>query len=120
MNQTSFASSLTAQLGLWWPVLLGLLVLYVPTYYDLANAIWNTEEQAHGPIVLIVALYLIWTKRHIFIPAGGGAAVDVRPRPVLGWSLLALGLLLYALVRSQEILLFEVGSRRSQCCWGPC
>jgi exosortase B len=111
MNQIPSASSLPAQLSLWWPVLLGLLVLYVPTYYDLANGIWNTEEQAHGPIVLIVALYLIWTKRHIFIPAGGAAAVDVRPRPVLGWSLLAFGLLLYALGRSQDILLFEVGSQ---------
>ncbi len=100
----------------WWPVLVGLLVLYVPTYYGLANGIWNSEEQAHGPIVLVVALYLIWTKREIFLPpvaiqAGTPATGAARPRPILGWSLLVFGLLLYALGRSQEILLFEVGSQ---------
>lgn len=108
MNQTAPTPSLLAQLSLWWPVILGLLVLYLPTYWDLANGLWNSEEQAHGPIVLVVALYLIWTKRHIFIP---DPAAPARPRPVLGWSLLVFGLLLYALGRSQEILLFEVGSQ---------
>lgn len=89
---------------LWWPVLIGLAALYLPTYYELATGIWNSEEQAHGPIVLVVALYLIWSKKEILF------AVD-HPRPVLGWSLLLFGLLLYAVGRSQEILLFEVGSQ---------
>ncbi len=99
-------------LRLWWPVLLGLLALYLPTYYDLANGIWNTEEQAHGPIVLAVTLYLIWAQRAVFLsaPAGQGQG-EVKTRPILGWSLLVFGLLLYALGRSQEILLFEVGSQ---------
>lgn len=108
MSQTTSAPSPLAQLSPWWPIILGLLVLYLPTYWDLANGLWNTEEQAHGPIVLVVALYLLWTKRHIFIP---DPASPARPRPVLGWSLLVFGLLLYALGRSQEILLFEVGSQ---------
>lgn len=108
MNPTTSAPSPLAQLSPWWPIILGLLVLYLPTYWDLANGLWNTEEQAHGPIVLVVALYLIWTKRHIFIP---DPATPARPRPVLGWGLLVFGLLLYALGRSQEILLFEVGSQ---------
>ena len=51
----------------WWPVLLGLAVLYAPTYWMLAHGLWNSEEQAHGPIVLIVALFLIWQKRDIFL-----------------------------------------------------
>lgn len=100
-------SSLSAYLGLWWPILLGLLVLYLPTYYDLANGLWNSEEQAHGPIVLMVALYLIWTQKAILIQP----APDSARRPVLGWLLLVFGLLLYAVGRSQEILLFEVGSQ---------
>ncbi len=108
MSQTTSAPSPLAQLSPWWPIILGLLVLYLPTYWDLANGLWNTEEQAHGPIVLVVALYLLWTKRHIFIP---DPASPARPRPVLGWSLLVFGLLLYAQGRSQEILLFEVGSQ---------
>ena len=94
----------------WWPILLGLLVLYIPTYWMLAHGLWNTEEQAHGPIVLVVALFLIWQKRDVFLRD----VVDTTMRssnPVLGWTLLVLGLLAYALGRSQDILLFEVGSQ---------
>ena len=99
-------------LRLWWPVLIGLAVLYGPTYYELANGIWNTEEQAHGPIVLVVAAYLIWMKRAVlFTPLSAGEGEAAPTRPLLGWSLLVFGLLLYALGRSQEILLFEVGSQ---------
>jgi exosortase B len=107
-----------AALGAWWPVLVGLLVLYLPTYYGLANGIWNSEEHAHGPIVLAVALFLIWQARHFFLEAPRAVATDADGaealgdrRPKTGWTLLILGLLFYALGRSQEILLFEVGSQ---------
>jgi exosortase B len=88
----------------WWPVLLGLLVLYLPSYWDMANGIWNSEEHAHGPIVLIVTLYLLWSKRAVLAEAE-------HPHPVLGWALLLLGLLVYAVGRSQEIMLLEAGSQ---------
>jgi len=97
----------TAQsiLAEWWPVILGLLVMYVPTYGGLANGIWNTEEQAHGPIVLMVVLWLLWQKRaDILAPAE-------RTSPIAGGVLLVFGLLLYILGRSQDILIFEVGSQ---------
>ena len=94
----------------WWPVLLGLVVLYAPTYWMLAHGIWNSEEQAHGPIVLVVALFLIWQKRDIFLVDVSGQAAGPT-NTVFGWTLLVIGLLFYALGRSQEILLFEVGSQ---------
>ena len=94
----------------WWPVLLGLVVLYAPTYSMLAHGIWNSEEQAHGPIVLVVALFLIWQKRDIFLVDVSGQAAGPT-NTVFGWTLLVIGLLFYALGRSQEILLFEVGSQ---------
>jgi hypothetical protein len=97
-----------APLKVWWPVLLGLLALYVPTYWDLAHGLWNSEEQAHGPIVLAVALFLLWQKRAVFEP---GSTPPTRGQVALGWTLLVLGLLAYALGRSQDILLFEVGSQ---------
>lgn len=98
-----------ALLRLWWPVLIGLLVLYVPTYWDLSNGIWNSEEQAHGPIVLMVALYLLWMQRGVLAP--DAVQAGDASHPVLGGFVLFFGLLLYALGRSQEILLFEVGSQ---------
>jgi exosortase B len=87
-------------------VLLGLAALYGPTYYDLANGLWNSEEHAHGPIVLIVALYLIWRSRAVLLAPGAD-----KPNAAIGWPVLALGLLIYALGRSQDIILFEVGSQ---------
>jgi len=93
-----------AGLAAWWPVLLGLAVLYLPTYWELANGIWNQEEHAHGPIVLVVVLYLLWTQRAALLTQG-------VTYPYTGWGLLVFGLLLYALGRSQDILLLEVGSQ---------
>jgi exosortase B len=96
-----------AALKTWGPIVLGLLVLYVPTYWMLAHGIWNTEEQAHGPIVLAVTLYLIWQKRDALVQVGAPGRVEV----VIGWTLLIVGLLAYALGRSQDILIFEIGSQ---------
>jgi exosortase B len=91
----------------WWPVVLGLLVLYLPTYWMLAHGIWNEDDHAHGPIVLVVALYLIWQRRSVFTSTGAPS----RGEAAAGWTLLIVGLLAYALGRSQDIMLFEVGSQ---------
>lgn len=93
----------------WWPILAGLLALYVPTYWMLAHGLWNQDDHAHGPIVLIVTVYLIWMQRTVFVTAAHAA-----PNPLeitAGWALLVIGLVAYALGRSQDILLFEVGSQ---------
>ena len=92
-------------IGLWWPVVIGALALYLPTYYDLAHGLWDTEEYAHGPIVLIVTLYLIWSKRKEL------GEQPEKTSPLLGWPLLVVGLVMYSVGRSQDILLFEVGSQ---------
>ncbi len=89
----------------WLPVLIGLSALFIPTYLDLAHSIWRSEEQSHGSIVLVVALFLIWQKRETLV-AGENA-----PCVVSGSLLLGFGLLLYAIGRSQDILIFEVGSQ---------
>jgi len=90
--------------------MVGLLVLYVPTYWMLAHGLWNSDDYAHGPIVLVVTFFLIWQQRAVFIHDTG-----IRPPTlgagVAGWLLLVSGLLMYALGRSQDILLFEVGSQ---------
>lgn len=93
----------------WWPVILGLAVLYVPTYWTLAHGLWNTEEQAHGPIVLAITLFLIWQKRDIFLSSSSQQPTGANV--IFGWSILAIGLLAYTLGRSQDILLLEIGSQ---------
>lgn len=89
----------------WLCVAAGLAVLYVPTLWALFNGIWMSDNQGHGPIVLALSLWLIW-KRWPEVSTWEGA----RPMPVLGWTLLALGGLIYVVGRSQAILLLEVGS----------
>lgn len=99
-----------APLKTWWPIILGLVALYAPTYWTLAHGLWHEDDHAHGPIVLIVSLFLIWQKREVFM----GSDPATKPNSVqvaLGWALLIFGLLMYALGRSQLILLFEVGSQ---------
>jgi exosortase B len=94
-----------AQLREWWPVVLGLAVLYVPSLYTLFTGVWSTTEQGHGPIILAIACWLIWRKwpemEQSCGTAGGSAA---------GWPLLVIGLLCYVLGRSQDIPVLEIGS----------
>jgi exosortase B len=107
---TAFSQKLPSRIGpdlaLWWPVLLGLLAMYVPTYYNLATTIWQTEEQAHGPLILIVVLYLIWQRREYLL-----ANTAIKTRPLPGSLILLFGLLLYVLGRSQDIFIFDIGSQ---------
>jgi exosortase B len=92
-------------LASYWPILVGLAILYLPTYWDLWHSIWQSEEQGHGPIILLVALYLVSREYHRL------AALQPRPRIILGSALLGVGLVLYAMGRSQAILIFEIGSQ---------
>lgn len=101
----------TPWIGRWLPVLLGLAALYLPTYWRLANGIWNNEEDAHGPLILMVAYYLLWTKRDAFTALGGDKPWSSGANVVAGWLLLVFGLLMYAIGRSQTILILEVGSQ---------
>jgi exosortase B len=88
----------------WWPVALGLLVLYLPTGYDMAHTVWNTEDQAHGPMVVCVSMWLLWNQRQALLDTNG------EPRLLAGGALMVMGLLLYVLGRSQSVVLLELGS----------
>jgi exosortase B len=89
----------------WLPIAAGLAVLYVPSLYDLFKGIWSTDEQMHGPLVLGISLWLMYRNW----PAMEQAALGGKPN-AWGWPVFIFGLLLYALGRSQDILLFEIGS----------
>lgn len=86
-------------------VLAGLALLYLPTWWDLAHTIWQSEDQSQGPLILLASLFLLAQRRHAI------AALPTRPSGAAGWPVLVFGLLMYAVGRSQSIWLFEVGSQ---------
>lgn len=100
-----FLTGLRAALPEWWPVLVGLALLFVPTFYSLFTGAWISEEQGHGPIIFGLALWLIYRKWPAMLAA---SAPPSGART--GWAVLALGLAAYLLGRSQQILMLEIGS----------
>ena len=96
-----------AQLNLFVAALLlaGFAALYGPSYLDLARRVWPTDEQGHGPMILALGLWLIYAKRHAI------AALPVQPDKALGTGLLIIGVLMYALGRTQGMLVLEVLSQ---------
>ena len=95
--------ALRAVLPEWWPVFLGLAILFVPTFYDLFTGPWVGEEQGHGPIIFGLALWLIYRKWPDVLDA------TTPPRSSwTGWPILAFGLVAHLLGRSQHILMLEI------------
>lgn len=105
MNTLAIRSmrSFRAALPEWWPVLIGMVVLLAPTFYDLFTGPWVGEEQGHGPIIFGLALWLIYRKWNEMLEA------TTPPRSSwIGWPILVAGLLAHMLGRSQKILMLEV------------
>ena len=111
MSNLSTSSIQTRLVGIkaampeWWPVLLGLVVLYVPTFYGLLNGLWATEGQAHGPIILALALWLIYRQWPEMMEKSEGKSPSQ-----FGWIVLLIGLVLYILGRALQVQIFEVSS----------
>ncbi|HEU4709066.1 MAG TPA: exosortase B [Methylophilaceae bacterium] len=90
----------------WIPVAIGLAAICLPTFYHLSQTAWNTDENGHGPIILAVFCWLMWQKRHVLIDA----TYVTETSPVLGWSGLIFGLLVFIIGSSQGIATLEVGA----------
>ena len=88
----------------WAALLLGLALLYVPTYVDLSRGLWRDDAYAHGPIILVVFAWLLWRSRAVLLDA------RLKPAPLAGAATLAFGLVMYLLGRTQALTVFEVTS----------
>lgn len=85
----------------WALALVGLVSLYAPTFRDLSQSIWSTDEQGHGPVVLLLCLWLFWRQRDALTEFHEGSD---RTPAAWGWALLAMALVLHVFGRSQRIL----------------
>jgi exosortase B len=88
-------------------VLVGLLfasvvAAYIPTYLKLAAGAWRTEQEGHGPIIILAAVWLAWQCRDELKKS------VISPAPMTGWAILLVGLLMMIIGRSQDVLLIEV------------
>ena len=96
-----------ARLAPWGILLAGLCALYVPTFVDLFNGLWTSDQNAHGPIVFGVAMWFLWFKSRLI---AADTSTVLQPAPRAGAIAIAVGLIFYVLGRSQSVYLFEVGS----------
>lgn len=91
-----------------WVILLGALIaVYIPVFADLAAVLWRGQQNAHGPLVLLIALWFLGYQIRRIAAEGGLVA---KPNPRLGWAVLGLGLIMYVLGRSQTVYILEAGS----------
>jgi exosortase B len=86
-------------------LLFGFALLYAPAYLDLAQRVWPSDEQGHGPVILALGLWLIYGKRHAL------AALPARPDIVPGTVLLVMGVSMHALGSTQGMLVFTIFSQ---------
>ena len=82
-------------------LLLGAVILAVPTLLFVAQESWSTEQGAHGPIVMSTGAWLFWRL--------WPDARAVARRPSLGrvWILLAVALPLYLFARVTQVVELE-------------
>lgn len=81
---------------------MALAVLLIPSWLMLAQRVWASDEQGHGPIILGVTLWLAWQRRQ--------ALVDLpdRSESLPGWVCVLFGLAAYVVGRSQYVDTLEV------------
>lgn len=83
------------------------LFLFFPTYHYSFQYNWSREDQSHGLIVLLIVIYLLWNK----LPS-----LTLKPsitifESLIGWLFIVIGLIIFVLGRSQNILLLDLGSQ---------
>lgn len=109
----SFANYFAARIRLlknvmpeFWPILLGILILYVPTFYDLFNGLWITEAQMHGPIIFAMAIWIMSRRWQLMLEK-----CSAKPSfTSIAWIIFVISLVLYIIGRIEQIILFELGS----------
>jgi exosortase B len=89
----------------WLIAIIGFAAMYLPVYWWAATGIWQSDEQAHGALILLVMLWLFWGLRQPI------ATIVAAPAPRWGWPIFAFGLLVYFVGRVFNISILEFGSQ---------
>jgi len=97
----------------------GMLAFVAPTMIDVARSSWSTEQGAHGPIVLVTGIWLLWSElRRAPLPLRSGSSRLV-------FALLAPLLVLFTVARISGLIEIEAFSMYAAlivvayALWGP-
>ena len=89
-------------------LMLGLFGMFALTLYDLFFSVdaglWNKDEHSHGPIMLGLAMWLMYQRWQEFDGKTDGTA----PGAWLAWVMFAIGIVFYVPGRALNIIYFEV------------
>jgi exosortase B len=102
-GQINSADLARAKQGLerYWPLVVGLAMLLVPSFASLASEVWSTESGVHGPIVLATGCWLFWRAwpevRHL----------KAQGSMWLGTAMLCTAIILYAFGRAFTFISLE-------------
>jgi exosortase B len=82
-------------------LLLACLIAYFPTFLHLAQGPWQTEQEGHGPLIIVASLWLAWASRKQL------AKVEIVPAPIIGWAVFLVGLTMLFMARTQDLISVE-------------
>ncbi|MDF0376797.1 exosortase B [Methylophilus sp. YYY-1] len=85
-------------------VILAVLILFVPVFYDLFVTVWNTDTQSHGPIVLAIGVWFFYFKTKQILEKQN----NFKPNPYLGWPFIVAGAALYLVGYSQSVYILSI------------
>ncbi|WP_270807683.1 exosortase B [Aeromonas sp. QDB25] len=92
-------------LSMGWPLIMALLLFIAPVYYEMSGSLWEEENYSHGPVILLVCLWLFWRELPRYL------ALQNEGRPIWGGLLSLIAALLYLVGRSQSLPLLELPSQ---------
>jgi exosortase B len=88
-----------------WGLALAIAIAFAPTYVKLIAGPWRTEQEGHGPLILLAVAWLAWRCKARL------KASEFKPAPIMGWTVLLVGLAFLVLCRSQDVVMIEVASQ---------
>ena len=89
-----------------WAAALGFfLLMYLPLYIRAAGGLWEREEHAHGPMILMIALYLLWQLRVELVK------LSPPDHAFGGWLALGLGAFSVCIGRLLDFSILEFASQ---------
>ncbi|TBO28319.1 exosortase B [Aquabacterium lacunae] len=82
------------------------VLFFAPTYYELDTTVWNVVGQGHGPIMLLLAVWLAYQRIERY-----SAITPGKEQPALGLLVFFLGVILKISADFLEVISIEVGSQ---------